>query len=73
MQQILLARLGNVLFYIGGAVWVVYALVKYLLGWDVSVRQFLPYHLVAIIPGILLKRCSGYIARKLGRKTDTPA
>ena len=62
MQQISLARLGNVLFYIGGAVWVVYAAVKYLLGWDVSVRQFLPYHLVAIIPGILLKRCSGYIS-----------
>jgi len=72
MQQTSLARLGNVLFYIGGAVWVVYAVVKFLLGWDVNVRQFLPYHLVAVIPGVLLKRCSGYIARKLGIKTDTP-
>jgi hypothetical protein len=58
MEQKTLARLGIVLFYIGGAVWVVYAVGKYLLGWDVSVRQFLPYHLVAIIPGVLLKRCS---------------
>ena len=72
MQQRSLARLGNVLFYIGGAVWVLYAVVKYLLGWNVSIRQFLPYHLVAIIPGILLKRCSGYIARKFGSKTETP-
>lgn len=72
MQQKSLARLGNVLFYIGGTVWVIYAVVKYLLGWDVSVRQFLPYHLVAIIPGVLLKRCSGYIVRKLGIKADTP-
>lgn len=72
MQQRSLARLGNVLFYIGGAVWVLYAVVKYLLGWNVSVRQFLPYHLVAIIPGILLKRCSWYIARKFGSKTEAP-
>ena len=72
MQQKSLARLGNVLFYTGGAVWLVYAVVKYLLGWDVSVRQFLPFHLVAIIPGILLKRCSGYICRKLGSKAETP-
>jgi hypothetical protein len=62
MLQTSLARLGNVLFYIGGFVWVVYAVVKYLLGWDVSLRQFLPYHLVAVIPGVLLKRCSGFIA-----------
>lgn len=73
MQQKSLVRLGNVLFYAGGAVWVLYGAAKYLLGWDVSVRQFLPYHLLAIIPGILLKRCSGFIARKLGLKTDTPA
>lgn len=65
MQQKSLTRLGNILFYLGGAVWAVYAVVKYLLGWDVSVRQFLPYHLAAIIPGVILKRCSGYIARNL--------
>lgn len=73
MQQKTLVRLGEILFYLGGAVWVVYAVVKYLLGWDVSVRQFLPYHLVAVIPGVLLKRCSGFITRRFGIKSDTPA
>lgn len=72
MQQKSLARLGDILFYIGGAVWVVYAVGKYLLGWDVNVRQFLPYHLVAVIPGVVLRRCSGYIARKLGMKNNNP-
>jgi len=62
MQQKTLARLGNILFYVGGGVWVVYFIIKYLMGWNVSIRQFLPYHLVAVIPGVLLKRCSGYIA-----------
>ena len=62
VQEKSIARLGNVLFSIGGAVWLVYAVVKYLLGWDVNLRQFLPYHLVAVISGVLLKRCSGYIA-----------
>lgn len=63
----MLARLGSALVYIGGAVWLVYAAVKYLLEWNVSVRQFLPYHLIAIIPGILIKRFSGYIANVLGK------
>ena len=58
MRQKSLARLGTVLFYLGGAVWVLYAAGKYLLGWDVSLRQFLPYHLAAVIPGVLLKRFS---------------
>ena len=56
-------RLGTVLFYLGGCVWVVYAVVKYLLGWDVTIRQFLPYHLVAIIPGIALKHGYGLYKR----------
>lgn len=71
MQLKSLNRLGDVLFYIGGAVWVLYAIVKYILEWDVNIRQFLPYHLVAIIPGVLLRRCSGYFARKFGLVTDT--
>lgn len=49
-------RLGTILFYIGGSVWVAYAAAKYLLDWDVTVRQFLPYHLVTIIPAIVIKR-----------------
>ena len=72
MQQKSITRLGNVLFYTGGAVWLVYAVGKYLLGWDVSVRQFLPYHLAVVIPGVLLRRCSDYFARKFGIRTDTP-
>jgi len=72
MQQKTLVRWGNVLFCIGGGVWLVYAVVKYILGWDVSLRQFLPFHLVAVILGVLLKRCSGFFARILGIKSDTP-
>lgn len=56
-------RFGTVLFYIGGLVWIVYAVVKYLLGWDVSIRQFLPYHLAAVIPGIILKHGYGVYER----------
>ena len=67
MQQKTIARVGAVLFYLGGGVWLMYALAKYLLGWDVSLRQFLPYHLAAIIPGVILKRCSGFIAAFLNR------
>ena len=70
MQQKSIARTGTVLFYLGGAVWILYALVKYLLGWDVSLRQFLPYHLAAVIPGVILKRCSGFIVAVLKRSTD---
>jgi hypothetical protein len=48
-------RFGTILFYLGGVVWIVFAVVKYMLGWDVTIRQFLPYHLAAVIPGIILK------------------
>ena len=33
------------MFYLGGAVWGAYAVAKYALEWDVTVRQFLPFHL----------------------------
>jgi hypothetical protein len=56
-------RFGTILFYVGGFVWVVYAIVRYLLGWDVTLRQFLPYHLLAVIPGILLKHGYGLYER----------
>ena len=48
-------RIGAMLFYIGGLVWVIFAITKYLLDYDVSASQFLPYHLGAIIPGVILK------------------
>ena len=60
-------RFGTVLFYIGGCVWVIYAVVKYLLGWDVTLRQFLPYHLAAVIPGIVLKHGYSLYERFFGR------
>lgn len=60
-------RFGTVLFYIGGCVWVVYAVAKYLLGWDVTLRQFLPYHLAAVIPGMALKYGCGLYARYFSR------
>jgi len=63
MQEKSIARLGTVMFYLGGAVWGVYALARYALGWDVTVRQFLPYHLAAIIPGVLLRHGAGRIVR----------
>lgn len=60
-------RLGTILFYIGGCVWIVYFVAKYLLGWDVNIRQFLPYHLAAIIPGIALKHGQGLYKRFFAR------
>lgn len=63
-------RLGTLLFYIGGCVWVVYTVTKYLLGWDVTIRQFLPYHLVAVIPGVALKYGSGVFGRLVGLRDN---
>ena len=54
---------GTILFYLGGCAWIVYAVAKYLLGWDVNIRQFLPYHLAAVIPGIILKHGFGLYER----------
>lgn len=63
-------RFGTILFYLGGIVWIVYAVVKYLLGWNVTIRQFLPYHLAAIIPGIILKHGVGLYERIKARNGD---
>ena len=56
------------MFYLGGAVWLVYAVCRYALEWDVTVRQFLPFHLAAIIPGVLLRHGAGQITRFITRK-----
>ncbi|MBU4288854.1 MAG: hypothetical protein KKI12_11880 [Proteobacteria bacterium] len=45
---------GGVLVVLGVGVWVLYAVGRYWMGWDVTDRQFIPYHLVCIIPGMLL-------------------
>ena len=56
-------RIGAVLFYIGGIVWVIFMVAKYLLDRDVTASQFLPYHLCAIIPGMILKYGSIFYER----------
>ena len=48
--------MGSVLVALGVAVWGVYALVRWGLGWEVTGRQFLPYHLAGVIPGVILRR-----------------
>ncbi len=67
IQEKSIARLGDVMFYLGGAVWGAYAVAKYALEWDVTVRQFLPFHLGAIIPGVLLRHGAGRIARFMAK------
>jgi hypothetical protein len=74
MQEKSIARLGTVMFYIGGFVWIVFAACKYGLEWDVNVRQFLPFHLVAIIPGVLLRHGYPRLVRYLaGRVVGKPS
>jgi hypothetical protein len=51
-----LTRWGTVLVVLGVAVWGVYAVGRWGLGWDVTGRQFLPYHLAGVIPGMILRR-----------------
>ena len=73
MQVKTVARLGTVLFYIGGLVWIVFAVCKYGFGFDVSTRQFLPFHLAAIVPGMLLRHVYPRVSRYLsGRVADKP-
>lgn len=54
-------RLGTVLIIIGVSLWGVYAIGKYLLGWQITDRDFLPYHLAAIIPGMVLRHHRFYL------------
>lgn len=47
--------LGTALIVIGAGMWGVYAIGKYLLGWQITDRDFLPYHLAVILPGMILR------------------
>jgi len=49
-----LQSIGAVLVIVGLGIWGVYVVERYFLRMDVTDRQFLPYHLVTIIPGMLL-------------------
>lgn len=63
-----IAQFGSIMFYVGGAVWIAYALARYALDWDVTLRQFLPFHLAAVIPGVILRRAAGPISRFMAKK-----
>ena len=55
-EKDMLTTLGTVLVVLGVAVWGVYAVVRWAMGLDVTGRQFLPYHLAGVIPGMILRR-----------------
>ncbi len=51
-----LKTFGTILSSLGIGVWGVYALLRFGMGWDATVQQFLLYHLAGIVPGIVLRR-----------------
>ena len=53
---------GTVLVIIGVSVWGVYIIERYVLNLDVTVRQFLFYHLAGVIPGMLLRHHRFFIS-----------
>lgn len=46
---------GTIMVVAGVGMWVPYAVGKYLFGWAITDRDFLPYHLAVIIPGMVLR------------------
>lgn len=48
-------RAGGLLIALGVAVWGVYALLRFPMGRDVAVLDFLPLHLAAVSPGLYLR------------------
>ena len=52
---------GTILVVIGVSIWGVYAIGKYGFGWNVTDRDYLPYHLALIIPGMLLRYYRFYV------------
>jgi hypothetical protein len=66
-ERDLLERLGTILIVIGVAVWGVYAVLHFGMDSDAAVRDFLPYHLAGVVPGVILKRHRffGSIVRRL--------
>ena len=47
---------GNILLVLGVAVWVLYAVLRFGAGWNVTAGQFLPFHLAGVVPGAILRR-----------------
>ncbi len=46
---------GTVLIGVGVSMWIIYAVGRYFLGWNITDREFLPYHLATILPGMILR------------------
>ena len=70
IKQDAFERAGVVLIVIGVGMWGVYAVGKYLLGWDITDRDFLPWHLLVILPGMALKfhkDLTGFLRRMFRR------
>ena len=49
---------GNVILYLGIAVWIPFALLKRIMGIDISVFPFRAVHLIVTSSGVLLRRSS---------------
>ena len=49
-----LRTLGHILVFIGISVWGVYFYLKLVVHADVDVSQFLPYHLTAMLSGVVI-------------------
>ena len=54
-------KTGTILVVIGVGMWGVYAIGKYGFGWNITDRDFLPYHLALIIPGMVLRHYRFYV------------
>jgi hypothetical protein len=54
MDRDLIQIIGVVFVIIGLGIWGVYFVERYFLHLDVTDRDFLPYHLITIIPGMIL-------------------
>ncbi|MBU4185747.1 MAG: hypothetical protein KKF30_19170 [Proteobacteria bacterium] len=54
MHKYWLQAAGLVLVILGVSIWGLYAVGRYWMGWDITDRQFIPYHLACVIPGMLL-------------------
>lgn len=50
-----LTTLGSLLVFLGVGVWGVYAVMRWGLGRTVVLGDFLPYHLLGVVPGALLR------------------
>src|SRR5262245_44974382 len=72
-KKSLLRGLGHGLILAGILVWVPYFYSKLALQQEVEVMNFLPYHLVGILGGILVLALDYYMGRKSGAEAiDTP-